>query len=160
MLHRGGLIYAGVRDPAGLSDEFDGLPAEVIPLDVTDLATVQAAAEDGPEVNLLVNNAGLFTNKRLVLTDDPAAARREMEVNYCWWPAPSRRRSWAAIPRPRRRRSSCPPSHGPSWQLRAGRHPAGRARGGPQGGSPGYRPIRYERGMTKLLKATTMDTGR
>jgi NAD(P)-dependent dehydrogenase (short-subunit alcohol dehydrogenase family) len=121
MLHRGGLIYAGVRDPAGLSDEFDGLPAEVIPLDVTDLATVQAAAADCPEVNLLVNNAGLFTNKRLVLTDDPAAARREMEVNYCRWPAPSRRRSWAAIPRPRRRRSSCPASPGPSWPIRAPR---------------------------------------
>src|ERR1017187_4107738 len=100
MLHRGGLIYADVRDPAGLSDEFDGLPAEVIPL---------------------VNNAGLFTNKRLVLTDDPAAARREMEVNYCRWPAPSRRRSWAAIPRPRRRRSSCPASPGPSWPIRAPR---------------------------------------
>jgi NAD(P)-dependent dehydrogenase (short-subunit alcohol dehydrogenase family) len=33
-------------------------------------------------VNLLVNNAGLFTNTRLVRTGDPDAARREMEVNY------------------------------------------------------------------------------
>jgi NAD(P)-dependent dehydrogenase (short-subunit alcohol dehydrogenase family) len=75
-------VYAGVRDPAGLRDEFDGLPAEVVPLDVTDLATVQAAAAACPDVNLLVNNAGLFTNQRLVLTEDPDAARREMEVNY------------------------------------------------------------------------------
>jgi NAD(P)-dependent dehydrogenase (short-subunit alcohol dehydrogenase family) len=33
-------------------------------------------------VNLLVNNAGRFENQRLVLTADPDAARREMEVNY------------------------------------------------------------------------------
>ena len=43
---------------------------------------MQAAAVGCLDVNLLVNNAGLFTNHRLVLTDDPDAARREMEVNY------------------------------------------------------------------------------
>ena len=43
---------------------------------------MQAAADGCPDVNLLVNNAGLFANHRLVLTDDPDAARREMEVNY------------------------------------------------------------------------------
>ena len=77
-------IYAGVRTPGDLADEFSGLPlaVEVVPLDVTDLAAVRAAAAACPDVNLLVNNAGLFANKRLVLTDDPDAARREMEVNY------------------------------------------------------------------------------
>ena len=75
-------VYAGVRDPDALTDEFAGLPAEVVPLDVTDLAAVGAAADACPDVNLLVNNAGLFTNTRLVLTSDPDAARREMEVNY------------------------------------------------------------------------------
>ena len=75
-------IYAGARHPGDLSDEFAGLPAEVVPLDVTDLAAVRAAAGACPDVDLLVNNAGLFTNKRLVLTEDPDAARREMEVNY------------------------------------------------------------------------------
>jgi NAD(P)-dependent dehydrogenase (short-subunit alcohol dehydrogenase family) len=76
-------IYAGVRDPAALTGgEFDGLPALVVPLDVTDLTSVQAAAAACPDVTLLVNNAGLFTNTRLVLTDDPQAARREMEVNF------------------------------------------------------------------------------
>ncbi|MGD0065540.1 MAG: SDR family oxidoreductase [Streptosporangiaceae bacterium] len=75
-------IYAGVRNPSDVRNEFDGLAAEVVPLDVTDLIAVQAAAAGCPDVNLLVNNAGLFTNKRLVLTDDPDAARREMEVNY------------------------------------------------------------------------------
>ena len=54
----------------------------MVPLDVTDLDTVNAAASACPDVNLLVNNAGLFTNTRLVLTGDQDAARREMEVNY------------------------------------------------------------------------------
>ena len=75
-------VYAGVRDQGGLADEFAGLPAEVVPLDVTDRAAVGAAADACQDVNLLVNNAGLFTNTRLVLTSDPDAARREMEVNY------------------------------------------------------------------------------
>jgi NAD(P)-dependent dehydrogenase (short-subunit alcohol dehydrogenase family) len=75
-------IYAGVRSPDDITDEFKGLPVEVVPLDVTDLTTVQAAAAACPDVNLLVNNAGLFTNNRLVLAADPDAARREMEVNY------------------------------------------------------------------------------
>src|ERR1700722_11303672 len=75
-------IYAGVRAPVEITDEFKELPVEIVPLDVTDLAAVQAAAAACPDVSLLVNNAGLFTNTRLVLTSDPDAARREMEVNY------------------------------------------------------------------------------
>jgi len=75
-------IYAGVRSPGDVTGQFKELPVEVVPLDVTDLALVQAAAAGCPDVNLLVNNAGLFTNHRLVLTGDPDAARREMEVNY------------------------------------------------------------------------------
>jgi NAD(P)-dependent dehydrogenase (short-subunit alcohol dehydrogenase family) len=75
-------IYAGVRSPGDVTDQFKDLPVEVVSLDVTDLTLVQAAAVGCPDVNLLVNNAGLFTNRRLVLTDDPDAARREMEVNY------------------------------------------------------------------------------
>jgi NAD(P)-dependent dehydrogenase (short-subunit alcohol dehydrogenase family) len=74
-------VYAGVRSPDALAEEFAGLPAEVVPLDVTDPAAA-AAANACPDVNLLVNNAGLFTNTRLVRTGDPDAARREMEVNY------------------------------------------------------------------------------
>ena len=75
-------VYAGVRSPGDVTGQFKELPVEVVPLDVTELALVHAAAAGCPDVNLLVNNAGLFTNHRLVLTDDPDAARREMEVNY------------------------------------------------------------------------------
>jgi len=75
-------VYAGVRSPAEVTGQFDGLPVQVVPLDVTDLSAVSAAAAACPDVNLLVNNAGLFTGSRLVLAQDPDAARREMEVNY------------------------------------------------------------------------------
>jgi NAD(P)-dependent dehydrogenase (short-subunit alcohol dehydrogenase family) len=76
-------IYAGVRDPGAVdAGTYDGLPVTVVRLDVTDPAATQAAALACPEVNLLVNNAGVFTNTRLVRAGDPDAARREMEVNY------------------------------------------------------------------------------
>jgi NAD(P)-dependent dehydrogenase (short-subunit alcohol dehydrogenase family) len=75
-------VYAGVRRPGDVTSEFADLPVEVVPLDVTDLTAVHAAADACPDVNLLVNNAGRFENQRLVLTGDPDAARREMEVNY------------------------------------------------------------------------------
>ena len=77
-------IYAGVRAPGDLAGEFGELGAvvEVVPLDVTDRDAVHAAAAACADVNLLVNNAGRFENQRLVLTADPDAARREMEVNY------------------------------------------------------------------------------
>jgi NAD(P)-dependent dehydrogenase (short-subunit alcohol dehydrogenase family) len=74
-------IYAGVRTPADLAAEL-GAVVEVVRLAVTDRDEVQAAAAACPDVNLLVNNAGRFENQRLVLTGDPGAARREMEVNY------------------------------------------------------------------------------
>ena len=97
-------------------------------------------------MNLLVNNAGLFTNTRLVRTSDPDAARREMEVNYFGvlnmtrafapllgangggyivnvlsvagaFPAPF----MGGYSPPRRPRCSCPASPGPSSPIRAPR---------------------------------------
>ncbi len=78
-------VYAGVRSPGDVTGEFSGLPVEIVPLDVTDLAAVQAAATACPDVNLLVNNAGLFSNKRLVVTDDPTrpAARWKSTTSAC-----------------------------------------------------------------------------
>jgi NAD(P)-dependent dehydrogenase (short-subunit alcohol dehydrogenase family) len=218
-------IYAGARHPGDLSDEFAGLPAEVVPLDVTDLAAVRAAAGPCPDVDLLVNNAGLFTNKRLVLTEDPDAARREMEVNY--FGVLNMTRAFApvlgangggyianvlsvagAFPAPFMGGYS--PAKAAALFLstitrseladqgtevialvvgsvdtRMAAHVAGRkedpadiARAGLDALDRGEHvadtdfmavdararyardPIRYERGMTKLLKATTMDTGR
>ena len=53
-----------------------------MPLDITDPASVAAAAEACPDVTVLINNAGYHGRDRLVLADDPEIARQEMEVNY------------------------------------------------------------------------------
>jgi NAD(P)-dependent dehydrogenase (short-subunit alcohol dehydrogenase family) len=78
LLAQGASVYAASRDPSEVTT-----PGAVpIPLDVTDPASVAAAAERCTDVTLLINNAGYFANTRLVVTDDADAARREMDVNY------------------------------------------------------------------------------
>ncbi|MFI5915899.1 SDR family oxidoreductase [Dactylosporangium sp. NPDC051541] len=75
---QGAKVYAGSRDPAAVQTP-GAIPVE---LDITDPAQVAAAAAHCTDVNLLVNNAGIFLNRRLVQTDDPDTGRAEMEVNY------------------------------------------------------------------------------
>ncbi|RAY12793.1 short-chain dehydrogenase [Actinomadura craniellae] len=83
LLERGAArVYAAAREPAGIDAGLLAAGAVPIRLDVTDPEQVAAAAQSCPDVSLLINNAGLFTNQRLVLTGDPDAARAEMEVNY------------------------------------------------------------------------------
>jgi hypothetical protein len=48
----------------------------------------------------------------------------------------------------------------PSKAAAAGHRPGGPGRARPRRARYARDPIRYERGMTSLLKATTMDTGR
>jgi NAD(P)-dependent dehydrogenase (short-subunit alcohol dehydrogenase family) len=84
-------VYAGARTP----DDADVPGAELVQLDITDPAQVAAAAERCSDVSLLVNNAGLHANVRLVLADDPDAARREMEVNY--WGTLAMTRAFAPV---------------------------------------------------------------
>ena len=77
-------VYAGSRDPKaaeGLVVEFASR-CEAIELDVTDAAEVAAAAARCGDVNLLVNNSGVFTNRLLIGAPDMSGAREEMEVNY------------------------------------------------------------------------------
>ncbi len=77
-------VYAGSRDPkaaAHLVAEFPGR-CEAIELDVTDAGEVTAAAGRCGDANLLVNNAGSFTNRLLIGASDMSGAREEMEVNY------------------------------------------------------------------------------
>jgi NAD(P)-dependent dehydrogenase (short-subunit alcohol dehydrogenase family) len=71
-------VYAGVRTPTEPAPP----GAQRVQLDITDPAQVLAAAAACGDVTVLVNNAGLHANRRLVLTDDESAAREEMEVNY------------------------------------------------------------------------------
>jgi NAD(P)-dependent dehydrogenase (short-subunit alcohol dehydrogenase family) len=86
-------VYAGARDPNRAAIDDDNV--EVVQLDVTDPPSVAAAAAHCADVSLLINNAGYFANKRLVLTDDPDAARQEMEVNF--WGALAMTRAFAPI---------------------------------------------------------------
>lgn len=77
-------VYAGARDPASAAHLEEAWPDRVkaIRLDVTQAGQVEAAARDCPDVSVVVNNAGVFTNRLLIGADDLSGARQEMEVNY------------------------------------------------------------------------------
>lgn len=78
LLDRGAAkVYATARDPESVD-----LPgAEVLRLDITDPASVAAAAHAAGDVSLLVNNAGVSTYQNL-LDGDLAKIRLEMETHY------------------------------------------------------------------------------
>ena len=71
-------VYAGTRVVASWSDE------RVVPveLDVTDPHQVRAAAAGCPDVDLLINNAGIMHLTPLIGSPDDDVARAEMEVNF------------------------------------------------------------------------------
>lgn len=75
-------VYAGVRDTTTVTDELRATGAEIVQLEVTDAADVAAAARTCCDATVLINNAGLHAQDRLVKCSDDEAARREMEVNY------------------------------------------------------------------------------
>jgi NAD(P)-dependent dehydrogenase (short-subunit alcohol dehydrogenase family) len=77
-------IYAGARNPDSLKDIAAADPDRVIPipLDITDETSVKAAAETYSDVNLLINNAGVGFNQRLVANANFDKMRSEIEVNY------------------------------------------------------------------------------
>ena len=71
-------VYAAARDPASMD-----LPGVVsVALDVTDPAQVAAAAARCADVTLLINNAGISRQGRLLGDDSTAAARAELETNF------------------------------------------------------------------------------
>lgn len=75
-------VYAGVRDTSDVTPELQATGADIIQLEVTSSSDIAAAAELCSDATVLINNAGLHANDRLVKAQDPDAARREMEVNY------------------------------------------------------------------------------
>lgn len=78
LLERGAAkVYATARRP----ELVDIAGVEVLPLDITDHASVLAAAERAGDVTLLVNNAGIATQSSL-LTDDLDNVRREMDTHF------------------------------------------------------------------------------
>jgi NAD(P)-dependent dehydrogenase (short-subunit alcohol dehydrogenase family) len=77
LLARGATVYAGARDPGSV--DLNG--ATPIGLDITDPASVRAAAEATGDISLLVNNAGSSTGSSL-LTGDLDNIRLEMETHF------------------------------------------------------------------------------
>ena len=59
LVEAGHTVYAGMRNPAS-GDAARALGAEVVALDVTDEASVTAALAALPELDVLVNNAGIL----------------------------------------------------------------------------------------------------
>lgn len=83
LLARGaGTVYAAARDARSIAHA----DPRVVPLhlDVTDLASVRAAAARADDVGLVINNAGT-SGAGSLLTGDPEHARAEMETNF-WGP--------------------------------------------------------------------------
>jgi NAD(P)-dependent dehydrogenase (short-subunit alcohol dehydrogenase family) len=80
-------VYAGTRQLSGAGHLIDEFGASVVPieLDVTIPSLVAAAAQRCSDVNVLVNNAGVFNHHTLMGAPDDSAARHEMEVNF-WGP--------------------------------------------------------------------------
>lgn len=69
-------VYAGARDPASLSSLAGSAPDRVIPLtiDVTDAASLRAAAQRAADVDLLINNAGVLASFDLLESSADALA--------------------------------------------------------------------------------------
>ncbi len=77
LLARGATVYAGARNP----DQVDLPGAEPIALDITDAASIAAAAKATGDVTILVNNAGSSTGADL-LHADLDDVRLEMDTHY------------------------------------------------------------------------------
>jgi NAD(P)-dependent dehydrogenase (short-subunit alcohol dehydrogenase family) len=77
LLARGATVYAGARNP----DTVDLPGAKVVQLDITDPASVAAAAEVAGGTTLLINNAGSSTRSDL-LGGDLEDIRLEMDTHF------------------------------------------------------------------------------
>lgn len=77
LMARGATVYAGARHP----DTVDLPGAKPIALDITDPASMEAAAAIAADVTLLINNAGSSTGSDL-LEGDLDKIRLEMETIY------------------------------------------------------------------------------
>lgn len=80
LIAAGHTVYAGVRDPAR-ADAVRDLGAHVVRIEVTDPASVEAAVTQLPELDVLVNNAGILGDAAGVDDLDADAMRSVLETN-------------------------------------------------------------------------------
>ncbi|SHN36946.1 Short-chain dehydrogenase [Duganella sacchari] len=71
-------VYAAARNPATV----DIAGVTPIRLDVTNAADIAAAVQAIPDLNILINNAGISTGSGVTTADALSAARNELEVNF------------------------------------------------------------------------------
>jgi NAD(P)-dependent dehydrogenase (short-subunit alcohol dehydrogenase family) len=76
---RAATVVAAARDPTTLQDTENVVPAR---LDVTDRAQVTTVADEHPDVDLLVCNAGVTLQRPLLSDVTDEALREVMEVNF------------------------------------------------------------------------------
>lgn len=76
-------VYAAARDPKQLEALARSAEGRVVPLalDVTDAASLAAAAAAAPDVRVLVNNAGVLASYN-VLSATAEEMRRDFDVNF------------------------------------------------------------------------------
>jgi NAD(P)-dependent dehydrogenase (short-subunit alcohol dehydrogenase family) len=78
LLARGATVYAGARNPASVD-----LPGAIpVAIDITDPASVAAAAAATGDVNLLINNAGSATGAQLLDAADLDKLHVEIDTHY------------------------------------------------------------------------------
>lgn len=70
-------VYAGVRDPSTITDR----RVTPLPLDVTSAEQIAAAVATCPDVDLLINNAGIMLATPILDPKAETALRAELEVN-------------------------------------------------------------------------------
>lgn len=79
LLERGAAkVYAAARNPQQI--DIDDPRVIALALDVTDAASIAAAALAAPDVSILINNAGI-ARMNSVLDPDPAKLREQLETN-------------------------------------------------------------------------------
>ncbi|KCZ54749.1 hypothetical protein HY29_13200 [Hyphomonas beringensis] len=77
-------VYVGSRNPEDIPESYADLgdKIEVLKLDISNPEEVAAAASKATDVNLLVNNAGVFHMTTLMTAPTMDDMRSEMEVNF------------------------------------------------------------------------------
>lgn len=80
LIEAGHTVYAGMRDVAS-GDAARALGAHPVQLDITDQASVDAALAALPELDVLVNNAGIIGGARSVDELDAAVMLRTFDTN-------------------------------------------------------------------------------
>lgn len=93
LLDRGASVYATARDTASLAEFAGDARVRALALDVTDAASVSAAAAVATDTTLVVNNAGVFTGAGVL--GDISDVRREFEVNV--WGTLATARAFAPV---------------------------------------------------------------